>query len=98
MYTLSSSVYIASVEGAYCFIQAIEEQFPYEEGYRINYKNFKFKKNKKPHVRVVPTYECDKLVVVLDPTSARVTQYHANSLLCIVFFIIIINFRLEQEI
>jgi hypothetical protein len=55
------------------FVQAMEEQFPYEEGYRINnYKNFKFKENTEPQIRVVPTCECDKLIVTLDPTSAKV--------------------------
>ena len=54
-------------------------QFPCEEGYWINCKNFKFKEDTKPHVRVVPTYERDKLIVALDPTSAKVTQCHADS-------------------
>ena len=57
------------------FIQAMEEQFPHDEGYRItDYKSFKFKEN---NVRVIPTYECDKLIVTLNPISAEVTQCHA---------------------
>ena len=55
------------------FVQAMEEQFLYEEGYRItDYMDFKFKQNTEPHVRVVPTCECDKLVITLIPTSAKV--------------------------
>ena len=51
----------------------MEAQFPYEEGYRItDYMDFKFKQNTEPHVKVVPTSECDKLVITLIPTSAKV--------------------------
>ena len=53
----------------------MEEQFPFEEGYRITeYKDFKFKENTEPHVRVVPTCECDKIDVTLNPSSSKVTQ------------------------
>jgi hypothetical protein len=51
----------------------MEEQFPREEGYRINdYMDFKFNENTEPHIRVVPTCECDEVVVTLIPTSAKV--------------------------
>lgn len=70
----------------------MEEQFPYEEGYRItDYKDFKFKENTEPHVRVVPTCECDKIDVTLNPTSSKVL---VNTVICL----IIINFHIVSFI
>ena len=60
----------------------MEEQFPYEEGYRItDYKDFEFKENTELHVRVVPTCECDEVVVTLDPTSAKVDYNNMHNIM-----------------
>ena len=56
-------------------MQALEEQFPKEEGYNISrYGDFRFQagNTEEQYIKVVPPHEHDQCVIALDPNTAEV--------------------------
>lgn len=58
-------------------MQALQEQFPEKDNYKISrYGEFKFKAEQDMElcIRVIPPHELDQCVVALDPNPAEVRQ------------------------
>ena len=63
-------------------LQALEEQFPYENGYRIHYDTFKFEAEEL-HIEVI-TRDQDQCVITLQPMTAKV---RSTRLVCMYAFL-----------
>ena len=65
-------IYSTACDQIIMLLQALKEQFPVEEGFKItHFECFKFK-GTELHIKVVPCCEQDHCVIALEPTVAKV--------------------------
>ena len=72
VYTLA--IYYSNYARHFLCLQALDEQFPREEGYRITrYDPFKFNTEEPTEIYIeIDPHECDQYIIALEPIPAKV--------------------------